>query len=150
MGGANGIVACSDIVAAVDDTKFGFTEVKLGLAPATISPFVLDKMSLNFASELMLTGRLFSAKEAKAGQLINFLGTEDEVNNYISQTLKHFGQNGPEAVRETKKLMLGLKDLNPIELQSKTATVIAERRVSKEGQQGLDAFFTKTKAPWKL
>lgn len=149
MGGATGLVAICDIAAAEESTRFGFTEVRLGLAPAVISPFVLRKLAPAAAREWMLTGRLFSAQEAKEAGLVQFVGTSEEVDQYVRKTINRFLQCGPEAVRETKKLISFVEENQWSSMKEKTASVIAERRVSEEGQEGLRAFFEKSNPSWK-
>ncbi|NQZ00132.1 MAG: enoyl-CoA hydratase/isomerase family protein [Bdellovibrionales bacterium] len=149
MGGATGLLSISDIVVAEASTKFAFSEVKLGLSPATISPFVLRKMTASKARELMLTGRVFLAEEALEGQLVNRVVTEDEIDAEVTKQLEQFMSLGPKAVRETKKLVNTVS--NPLfnGLEEETAKVIAGLRVGDDGQEGLAAFFEKRDASWK-
>lgn len=150
IGGANGIVAASDIVIAEADTKFAFSEVRLGITPATISPFVVQKTGLTAAKELMLTGRRFTAEEAKGFRLVNIVVTEDRLIDAERQYIEHFMHASPDAVAECKKLIrmvTGTDDpYNPIFLE--TSTHIAEQRASKAGQEGMAAFFEKRKPEW--
>lgn len=149
MGGATGLLAISDIVVADSSTKFAFSEVKLGLSPATISPFVMRKMSAVKSRELMLTGRVFSAQEALEGGLVNKVVDTDQLDFEVSQQLELFMGIGPQAVRETKKLLNAVS--NPLfnGLEEETAKVIAALRVGEEGQEGLASFFEKRDAAWK-
>lgn len=149
MGGATGLVAVSDLVAAESTTRFCFSEVKLGLAPAVISPFILRKMNMSQARELMLTARIFSAEEAQVGGLINFQGSPQEVDQYLRSQLQLIFASGPEAVRATKQLINTVTQPLLNGLKEQTAKVIAERRVSHEGQEGLRAFFDKDTPRWK-
>ena len=100
IGGANGIIAAADIVIAERETKFAFTEVRLGLTPATISPFVVSKIGNTAAKELMLTGRRFTADEAKAFGLVNVVVGEDEMIDTERQYIEHFMQASPDAIAE--------------------------------------------------
>jgi len=145
MGGAVGLVSICDVVAAEENTKFGFTEVKLGLAPAVISPFVLMKMNSSTARELMLTGRTFDATEARSANLVNFVGSEKEVNLYIEKTIEQFLSVDTTAVRETKKLISKVqgKDIKSEDVKNKTCQVIAHRRVSASAQLRLRDFLEK-------
>lgn len=149
MGGATGLVAICDVAAAVESTKFCFSEVKIGLAPAVISPFVLRKMQIATARELMLTGEVFTASKAHASGLIQYVGNISEVDNYLQNAMKHIFQSGPEAIQETKKLLNDVVIPLFNGLKEKTAEVIAGRRVSLEGQQGLEAFFNQSNPEWK-
>lgn len=150
IGGANGIVAAADIVLAERDTKFAFTEVKLGLTPATISPFVVGKMGNAIAKELMLTGRLFTAQEAQEFRLVNRVVAADEMLDAERTYIAHFLQASPDALAECKhllRLVSGTADpCNPLFLQ--TSQLIAAQRVSSAGQEGMKAFFEKRKPEW--
>lgn len=150
IGGANGIVAAADIVIAERNTKFAFTEVRLGLTPATISPFVVAKIGNTAAKELMLTGRRFTAAEAKAYGLVNAVVDEAEMVDTERQYIDHFLHASPDAVAECKNLLRMVTHtddpFDPIFLQ--TSMVIANQRVSKAGQEGMTAFFEKRKPEW--
>lgn len=150
IGGANGIIAAADIVIAEKDTKFAFTEVRLGLTPATISPFVVNKIGHTAAKELMLTGRLFTAEEAKAFRLVNVVVDEAEMIDAEQKYIDHFMHGSPEAIAECKNLlrMVGGTDdqYNPIFMQ--TSVAIANQRISKTGQEGMNSFFEKRKPEW--
>ena len=151
IGGANGIVAASDIVIAETGTKFAFSEVRLGITPATISPFVVQKTGLAAAKELMLTGRLFTADEAKTFRLVNAVVDEPLLIDTERQTIEHFMHASPDAVAECKHLLRvvsGTTDPNhPVYAQ--TSALIAGQRVSKAGQEGMAAFFEKRKPEWE-
>lgn len=150
FGGGLGIIAASDIVAAEESTKFCFSEVKLGLVPAVISPFVAEKCSLSKMKEWMLTAKVFHPVEAVEANLINFSGTQHEVDNYIGLIAKLIKKSGPQAVSETKKLVQQLSSWDWSEKRDGTAHVIASRRVSEEGQRGLKAFFDKKSVDWSI
>ena len=150
IGGANGIIAAADIVIAEKNTKFAFSEVRLGITPATISPFVVSKMGITAAKELMLTGRRFTADEAKEFRLVNVVVDEAEIIDTERQYIEHFLQASPDALAECKnllRLVSGTDDtFNPIFQQ--TSQLIAAQRVSKAGQEGMNAFFEKRKPEW--
>ena len=150
IGGANGIVAAADIVIAEKETKFAFTEVRLGLTPATISPFVVSKIGNTAAKELMLTGRRFTADEAKDFGLVNVVVNEAEMIDTERRYIEYFMQASPDAVAECKhllRLVSGTADrFNPVFMD--TSVLIANQRVSKAGQEGLAAFFEKRKPNW--
>ncbi len=151
IGGANGMVAAADIVIADRATEFGFSEVKLGLSPATISPFVLPKIGPTAARELMLTGRRFTADEAKACGLVNVIVEGAKMLDCERFYIGHFVQASPDAVAECKNLIRmvsGTDDPNnPLFMQ--TSMLIANQRVSKTGQEGMRAFFEKRKPIWE-
>ena len=150
IGGANGIIAAADIVIAEKNTKFAFSEVRLGITPATISPFVVSKIGNTAAKELMLTGRRFTADEAKEFRLVNVVVDEAEMIDTERQYIEHFLQASPDALAECKnllRLVSGTADtFNPIFQQ--TSQLIAAQRVSKAGQEGMKAFFEKRKPDW--
>ena len=150
IGGANGIIAAADIVIAEMNTKFAFTEVRLGLTPATISPFVVSKIGNTAAKELMLTGRRFTADEAKDFGLVNVVVDESAMIDTERQYIDHFMQASPDAVAECKNLLRmvsGTDDPNnPIFYQ--TSLLIASQRVLAAGQEGMKAFFEKRKPYW--
>lgn len=150
IGGANGIIAAADIVIAEKNTKFAFSEVRLGITPATISPFVVSKIGNTAAKELMLTGRRFTAEEAKDFRLVNVVVDEAEMIDTERQYIEHFLQASPNALAECKNLLRmvsGTDDMfNPIFQQ--TSQLIAAQRVSKAGQEGMKAFFEKRKPEW--
>lgn len=150
IGGANGIIAAADIVIAEKGIKFAFSEVRLGITPATISPFVVAKIGNTAAKELMLTGRRFSADEAKDFRLVNAVVDEAEMLDTERQYIDHFLHASPEAVAECKNLLRmvsGTDDrYSPVFMQ--TSVAIANQRISKAGQEGMAAFFEKRKAEW--
>ena len=151
IGGANGIIAAADIVIAEKATKFAFTEVRLGLTPATISPFVVQKIGHTAAKELMLTGRRFTADEAKDFRLVNTVVSEVEMIDTERQYIDHFLQASPDAIAECKNLLRvvsGTTDSNdPVFRQ--TSLLIAAQRVSPAGQEGMKAFFEKREPEWR-
>lgn len=152
IGGANGIIAAADIVIAERETKFAFTEVRLGLTPATISPFVVSKIGNTAAKELMLTGRRFTAEEAKDFRLVNAVVDEAEMIDAERTYIEHFLHASPDAIAECKNLLRmvsGTDDrFSPVFMQ--TSVAIANQRISKAGQEGMKAFFEKRKASWDM
>ena len=150
IGGANGIIAAADVVIAEKETKFAFSEVRLGITPATISPFVVQKIGNTAAKELMLTGRRFSAEEAKAFHLVNVVVSEAEMIDTERQYIEHFMHASPDAIAECKNLlrMVTCTDdrFNPVFMQ--TSMAIANQRSAKAGQEGMAAFFEKRKPEW--
>jgi len=148
-GGANGIVAASDFSLATTTTKFKFSEVLLGLVPATIAPYVLNRIGYSKSLELMLTARSFDGIEAENIGLVNKSVEESEINENLDQIIRSFGKSGPQAVKNTKKLLIDLIDKKQIEnMIDQTSRVIAGARASEEGKEGLNSFFEKRKANW--
>ncbi len=148
MGGALGLVAICDIAFAESKTRFCFSEVKLGLAPAVISPFVFNKVGCSsIVSSWMLTGQFFGPSEAKESRLIHGVGSLKEVDEMVQKTLDRFLSSGLEAVRATKKLTNGClshySGKSWGDIKGEVTRTIAERRVSVEGQRGLQSFLKK-------
>ena len=143
IGGANGIVAASDIVIAESNTKFAFSEVRLGITPATISPFVVRRIGHTAAKELMLTGRLFYADEAQRFRLVNAVVDASRLIDMERQYIEHFMHASPDAVAECKRLLRLVDGSdNPLDpLYHQTSVIIANQRVSKAGQEVMAKFF---------
>ena len=152
IGGANGIIAASDVVIAEEKTRFAFSEVRLGITPATISPFVVRRVGNAAAKELMLTGRRFTADEAKACQLVNAVVDESSLIDAERQYIEHFMHASPDAVAECKKLLRLVSGTdNPDDpVFRQTAEAIANQRISEAGQEGMAAFFEKRRPAWVL
>jgi methylglutaconyl-CoA hydratase len=146
--GGVGLVAVCDVVAAEASAVFAFSEVKLGIVPAVISGFARKKLSRTKAFELMMTGRRFSAKEALDAQLINFVGTGEDADKFVKETIAHFMSAGPEAVKEIRRLLRFMDTHSAAEVKEETIRAIAEVRVSVEGQAGLKSFVDKKNPPW--
>lgn len=144
MGGALGLLSVSDIVFSSPETKFCFSEVKLGLAPAVISSFVVNKIGYAQASRFFLSAEVFTADQAKHMQLVHEVTDDQEACRAL---LHQLVSNGPEAVRATKGLLSELRKTN--EVKKMTTQLIAKLRVSSEGQEGLASFFEKRKPHWR-
>lgn len=143
IGGGAGLLSACDIALAGPNSKFGFTEARLGLLPAVISPFVLEKIGQSAASRYFITGELFGAQEALRIGLIHVAcSTDDELATQTNRIIQKIFNNGPHAVRESKKLIL---DWTPslTNQKERVTAKIADARISKEGQEGMNAFFEK-------
>lgn len=150
IGGGTGLIAACDIAIAVDTAFFSFSEVKIGLVPACIAPYVVEKVGLSTAKELFISGRRFDAAEAKQNGLVNFLTSPEEFDEILSQTIKQIISSGPEAIRSAKILLKEIKHMPRDEFISFTARMIANLRMSKEGQEGISAFLNKRKPRWAV
>ena len=151
FGGANGLLAACDMVVAAENTKFAFSEVKLGIAPATIAPFVIKRIGEFGAKELMLTGKRFDGKEAEKWHLVNHAVPQEQLPEKTEQLIKELKTAAPGAVKATKKLIGKVTESTDMdELTNYTATLIAQLRASDEGQDGMAAFFEKRKPKWIL
>jgi methylglutaconyl-CoA hydratase len=148
LGGGAGLAAVCDVVVAAEDVMFGFTEVKLGLLPAVISPFALAKIGRSAARELFLTGARFSAARAKEIGLVHAVVPAAELDAGVEHYLREFANAGPEAVAAAKALIPLVWERTTDEASAITTRAIADRRVSGEGQEGLHAFLEKRKASW--
>ncbi len=153
FGGALGLIAASDYVIADTRTQLCFSEVKIGLLPAVISAFIMRKVSQGSIGHLMMSGQVFYPS-AVAGtlvhQIIDLQGTDpmQGLEAAAAGILLSLHESAPESVRETKKLLNSLQELDWKKTKKKVCETIAERRVSKEGQEGLASFFAKQKPSW--
>jgi methylglutaconyl-CoA hydratase len=150
LGGGAGLAAVCDMVVAEDAALFGFTETRLGILPAVISPFALAKIGQAAARELFLSGARFSAARAKeiglVQQVVEAGGLDEAVARYVGELLRA----GPEAVAAAKALIPNVWGRPIADAMPITAAAIAERRVSPEGQEGLRAFLEKRAPSWSL
>jgi len=149
MGGGVGLVAVCDIVAAHPDTKFCLSEVRLGLVPSVIAPYLLRKVQESAARPLMLTAEVFKGDHAQKINLVHFIGDKEGSQVFIVNKLNLILNNGPEATRITKELIHKIKTSNWPAQRKVTVKTIAQRRVSKEGQEGMNAFFEKREPHWR-
>lgn len=146
FGGGTGILASSDIVIAHKDTKFGFTEVKLGLVPAVISSYLVKKITLPALREFLITGAIFDTTVAKEIGLVNYVEEDfEKMNERLNNLIKQFLSVGPIAIAETKKLVSYQLENRMDDRRVMAPKVIAKARVSKEGQEGISAFLEKRK-----
>ena len=147
LGGGAGLAAVCDIVVADDAALFGFTEVKLGILPAVISPFVLAKIGQSAARELFLTGARFTAARAKEIGLVHAVVSAADLDATVDEYVQELLTAGPEAIAAAKALIPAVSRDSDGAL-SITAAAIAARRVSAEGQEGLRAFLEKRASAW--
>ena len=149
MGGGNGLLAACDFVYCTDNTVFALSEVKLGIVPATIAPYIIKRIGEFPSRDLMLTGRKISGKEAEMLRLVNKSVHEDELDELVNSTISLLKTSGPKAVSHCKKLIDDICNNFTLEkAYDKTAYLIADIRASEEGQEGMAAFFEKRKAGW--
>ncbi len=148
IGGGLGLCVCSDFVLAENSAKFATSEVKLGLVPAVISPYIIRKIGVSHASHLMLTGTAISAEQAQRITLVNEVASTENFENALEKVVQSFLMAGPNAARLTKELIQKASPLPDTVLFEFTAQKIALTRSSKEGKQGLQCFFDKKKPNW--
>ena len=141
LGGGAGLVACADIAVAETDAVFAFSEVKLGIIPAVISPFALAKIGAGPARRYFVTGERFDAATALRIGLVHEV--VDDLDSGVAAIIAELRSAGPRAARHAKRLVLDRPD------GSETARRIAERRTSAEGQEGLRAFLERRSAAWR-
>ncbi len=148
LGGGSGLVACCDMVVAVEGAKFGFTEVRLGIVPANISTFVLPKIGPRAARRYFLTGERFDAIRAKEIGLIHEIVPPDRLDAQVQELVEAILQCGPDAVATAKEIVRQGMALSRDDAIAYTVKTIARVRVSPEGQEGLAAFLEKRKPRW--
>jgi methylglutaconyl-CoA hydratase len=148
LGGGAGLAAVCDIVVAEQSTVFGFTEVKLGIVPAIISPYVLAKIGRSAARELFLTGMRFGAVRAQQIGLVHAVVPLDRLDSTVAEYVQEILASGPEATAVAKALIPDVWDRRGPDTSSKTVDTLLERRTSTEGLEGMRAFLEKRKAAW--
>jgi methylglutaconyl-CoA hydratase len=148
LGGGAGLVAVADLAVAGEGAKFGFTEVRLGLVPAVIAPYVVRKVGLSVARELFLTGERFSAQRAAAIGLVHRVVKLDDLDDAVDDRVRELLRSAPGAVAAAKALLRGVTDRPVDSLGELVCEKLAERRASEEGQAGIRAFLDKRKPPW--
>jgi methylglutaconyl-CoA hydratase len=146
LGGGAGLTAVCDIAIAADDAVFGFTEVKLGIIPAVISPFVLAKIGASHARALFLTGERFSAQRAYEIGLVHEVVASEELDAAIDRRLTELRSAAPHAVSAAKLLVHRVLDNSYDDSRTITTRAIAQQRIGAEGQEGLRAFLERRKA----
>ena len=148
LGGGAGLAAVCDIVVAEDEAIFGFTETKLGILPAMISPYVLQKIGASAARDLFLTGRRFDAKKAKDIGLVHDVVASADLDAAVDRFVTEALSASPTAIARAKGLIQNVLGKLPADVVGITADAIATQRVSREGQEGLKAFLEKRTPSW--
>lgn len=151
LGGGVGLVACCDIAVATDDAKFGFTESRLGLAPAVISPYVLRRIGETHARRFFLTGERFDAAHARHIGLVQEAVPAGALDATVNALVTELLKGGPAAQGHCKALVYhgnGHGADRQLELDQHTARVIAKLRTSAEGREGMQAFLDKRPPAW--
>lgn len=148
LGGGVGIVSVCDFVHTHERAKFGFTEVKLGLIPAVISPFVISKIGESHARATFLSGEVFDANRALSMNLVHKVSKLEDFEKDFEEVKNNFISAGPKASRDSKNLIASVMTLDSRELRAFTCETIAQKRVSDEGQEGMSALLEKRKPNW--
>jgi methylglutaconyl-CoA hydratase len=149
LGGGCGLVAACDIAIGAEGTQFGFTEARLGLIPAVISPYVVGKIGESAARELFLTGRRFDAVRAAELGLLRATVPESELDAAVDTRVEDLLQSGPRAIAEAKALIREVAYRRVEDVQRYTVERIAEIRTSLEAQEGMRAFLEKRKPSFR-
>ena len=148
MGGGLGLLAVSDIVLAADTARLAFSEVKLGIAPAVISPYVVRKIGSSWARRLFVTGERFTPTLGREIGLVHTVATLAELDAAVESVVQELLSGGPYALRACKALARDIGELGHDTARALTTETIAQLRVSAEGQEGLKAYLEKRKPVW--
>ncbi|WP_372751352.1 enoyl-CoA hydratase-related protein [Labilibaculum sp.] len=149
IGGANGLLAACDFVLAHKNTVFSLSEVKIGIVPACISPYVVKRVGEYKSKELMLTGMRFGGKEAEKAGLANWSLGKKKLQIKLEDLISKLKSSGPKAVSTCKQLLYDVENVwNHEDAMENTAKMIAELRQSEEGQEGMSSFLEKRKPSW--
>jgi methylglutaconyl-CoA hydratase len=150
FGGALGLIACCDIAIASQDASFCLSEVKIGLAPAVISPFVVSVMGERASRRYFLTAEKINASKAvELGLIHELVNREESFDEILQPILKNILSNAPGAISKSKELIKNVSRATiDDELLNYTAGIISDLRITNEGQEGLSAFLEKRKPNW--
>lgn len=148
IGGGNGFLSACDIAVAAEDAVFGLSEVKIGLVPAAISPFVMRKIGESKAREYFLTGKRIPATKAADIGLVNQVVPREKLEETVQELIGLLLTSGPEALASCKELIFEVSRMSLQEVKEFTARMIANLRISEEGQEGMTSFLEKRKPKW--
>ena len=149
LGGGVGLAAICDIAIAAEDAVFALSEVKLGILPAVVAPYVLRKIGISAARELSLTGARFNAARAREIGLVHEVVPASDLDVAVRRRVDDVLTAGPQGVARAKALIREIAGAHPEDVIGITTTAIASLRVSEEGQEGLRAFLEKRKPSWR-
>jgi methylglutaconyl-CoA hydratase len=149
MGGGAGLVAAADVVVTDEGARFAFSEVRLGIAPATIAPYVLRKIGPSHARSLFLTGERFGAARAREIGLVHESVPSEGLERAVEEAVGRLLQGGPHAQAAVKALLRQLETVEPMDAPGLMSRLIGELRSGEEGQEGLAAFLEKREPRWK-
>jgi methylglutaconyl-CoA hydratase len=149
MGGGGGLLAVADVAVSDTEARFAFSEVRLGIAPATISPFVVRKIGVSHARSLFLTGERFGSERAREIGLVHTVVSRDGLDEAVEEKVGELLLGGPVAQATLKGLLHRLETTEPMEAPGLTARVISDLRTGEEGQEGLAAFIEKREPRWR-
>jgi methylglutaconyl-CoA hydratase len=149
IGGGAGLVAAADLAVAEEGARFAFSEVRLGIAPATIAPFVVRKIGFSRARALFLTGERFGADLAREIGLVHEVVPEGELDAAVERVAAQLLQGGPAGQAAIKEALRQVEATEPMEALGIMTQLIAELRIGEEGQEGLGAFLEKREPFWR-
>ncbi len=149
IGGGVGLAAVADVAVAEEGTQFAFSEVRLGIAPATIAPFVVRKTGYSHARALFLAGERFDAEKAREIGLVHEVVPERDLDSAVERIVAQLLQGGPAAQAAIKELLRQVEATEPMEALGIMTQLIAELRVGEEGQEGLGAFLERREPFWR-
>ena len=147
-GGGVGLLAACDITVASTDASFALTEVRLGLVPAVISPFLVERLGPSQARALFLTGDTVSAQDAYRLGLVHHLVAPEALTDRVTSVVRSLLLGGPQAQVACKQLVAAVQYRNPLDMLEFTADLIAQRRASEEATEGMRAFIERRPASW--
>jgi methylglutaconyl-CoA hydratase len=148
FGGACGLIAACDVAVAASEAVFAFSEVKLGLVPGVISPFVVAKIGVSHARALFVSGERFDAEHARTIGLVHHVVSADALDARIDALLDELRSAGPEAIAAVKTLLHDLVEAPPHDVTGISVRTIAKQRTTDEAQEGLRAFLDRRPAAW--
>jgi methylglutaconyl-CoA hydratase len=149
VGGGAGLVSCCDIVVAVERARFGFSETRLGLVPAVISPFVLAKIGAAHGRETFLTGELFDVYHARDIGLVQHIVPEDQLDAKVAERVAALLMAAPGAQGDAKALIRTIMNAPAKSIRDQASNLMATRRSSPEGREGMAAFLEKREPGWR-
>jgi methylglutaconyl-CoA hydratase len=148
MAGALGIISACDVTVAVSGISFAFTEARLGIAPAMISPFIIRRVGPARAQRLFLTGETFSAEDAQRFGLVDHVVASDKLDDAVEAICRDLERCGPRALGSVKEIVARVTTSSPDESRLYTAEMLAKMRAGDEGQEGMAAFFERRPPRW--
>ncbi|MEW5994352.1 MAG: enoyl-CoA hydratase/isomerase family protein [Candidatus Zixiibacteriota bacterium] len=149
IGGGTGFLAVCDMTIAARSAVFSFSEVKIGVVPACIGPYVIKKIGEGKTRELFITGERMNAERALEVGLVSKVVDDDQLDAEVDKLTQSILSSGPEAVAMAKRLIREVPGMSPDQYKPYTAEMIARLRISDEGQEGMDAFLNKRKPRWQ-
>lgn len=149
FGGGLGLISCCDIAVSVEEAVFGFSEVRMGLVPAVISPFVIAKIGASKARELFLTGERFGARYAQAIGLVHHVVSKDNLDSQVATLVSRLNKAAPGAQKDAKRLIESVRNNPKADTRGFTTDLFARRWNHEEANEGIRAFLEKRNPKWR-